>query len=210
MIIYIDSTIGLVVVNTGSCTVEHCHAASAHITLHYLFHAGNYPDTSQTIPWGGMLDEDNVDGTKVYLASSGYNQWNTAGFSSCRISVPQGATLSVTIYDFLSNTSNADCSARLLLVQVTNDITTKVCAQAPWTQRVFFYDARHSGQNVEFVMKQTDSTVVSKLLILLQGKHSFSFIRFAQGIGFPLYSGFVGKDTTEPIMEAIVPGKFLF
>ena len=117
-----------------------------------------------------MLDEDNVDGTMVYLASNGYNQWNTASASSCRISVPQGATLSVTIYDFLSNTSNGDCSARLL---VTNDKTTTVCAQAPWKQEVLNYDATPSGQTVDFLMQQTDSTVVSKLLILLQGKNSF-------------------------------------
>ena len=173
--------------------------ASAYITLHYLFHAGNYPDTSQTIPWGGMLDDDNVDGTMVYLASPGYNQWNTAGFSSCRITVPQGATLSVTIYDFLSNTSNDDCSARLL---VTNDKTTTVCAQALWKQNVLNYDATHSGQNVDFLMQQTGSTVVSKLLVLLQGKHSFSFIRFALGIGLlkhniiPLNSRCVRKHTS--------------
>ena len=120
----------------------------------------------------------------VYLASPGYNQWNTASVSSCRIGVPQGTILDMNIYDFLSNASNEDCTARLV---VTNDRTTTIytwCAQAPWIQSRSKYDATESGQIVDILMQQTDLNVVSKLLVLLKvhvirGKNSFSFICFA-------------------------------
>ena len=125
--------------------------------------------TSLTIPWAGMLDEDSVDGKLIYMTSDEYSsQWNRASHSSCRVNVPQGAALSVTIYDFLSNTSNTECSARLL---VTTYTTTTVCAQAQWKQRTLSYETTPSGQSIDFLMLQKDSTVASRLFILLNGEN---------------------------------------
>ena len=117
-----------------------------------------------------MLSTDSVDGTLVYMLSPDYGRLTTVNISSCRVNVPQGAALSVTIYDFLSNASNAECSSHLLVI-TDNAPTMKVCAQAHWEKKTLKYEATSSGQSVGFLMQQTTPTVVSRLWILLNGEN---------------------------------------
>ncbi|KAI0228852.1 hypothetical protein LSAT2_020738 [Lamellibrachia satsuma] len=148
---------------SAQCGVGYTGYSYIHVEYECL--TRHYPTTTRTISYAGMLGEDNVDGKLIYMMSDEYSsQWNRASHSSCRVNVPQGAALSVTIYDFLSNKSNTECSARLL---VTTDTTTTVCAQAPWKQRTLSYETTPSGQTIDFLMLQKDSTVASRLFILL-------------------------------------------
>ena len=117
-----------------------------------------------------MLSTDHVEGTLVYMLSPDYGQLTTVDISSFRVNVPQGAALSVTIYDFLSNASNAECSSRLL-VTTDNAPTTKLCAQAHWETKTLTYEATSSGQSVGFFMQQTTPSVISRLFILLNGEN---------------------------------------